>query len=606
MDDGQRLWNAILDRPFSRSLRQIYADWLEEHGDPRAELIRLQDRAVPRDPWREVELLRSHEAQWLGSIAQHAQDWTFRHGLLTRVTVEAERFLAHGDEWTRRPGLLGVVLTKARDHVNALAACPWLERIPFLWLDQNDLEAEHAAILATSPHLRRVQWLSLARNALLGNGVQPLLASAHLRRVRALDLGSINMGPGFTLPTAGIGRQVRWLNLFGNELDASALLTWLNAPGWVDSLRDVRLGDAPLRGLLPRLAASPVMVRLRALSLSNVDTPADELQSFAAAPAIAGSRSLILWGLWEMRDEGIRWLVRSPHLRRLRHLSLEGSIQGSEGFACLGEPGVLPGLRSLHASVTYRVDRTDDLTPGMERLFAGTLIRQLRRLNLQNTPIAGTALARLTGKAVLPLRWLRLVIGDGAATEALGDLVSKGCLDRLRALRLTTGNGLAAVINQLGRLPDLRRLDWNSCHGEDLGTLIRHDFAKLESLTIWNIDGTSEIYHAAFARWLARQPLLSLLLPAALNETVAWICQQHLPHLAELYLSMDVTTEAHLAVWPGLARLRYLRNTGDHAEPAQPNLGDSPHWSPTVRVEGQFSPATAERLRERLGPRSGG
>jgi uncharacterized protein (TIGR02996 family) len=205
MNDGLRLWDAILDRPFSRSLRQIYADWLEEHGDPRAELIRLQDRAVPRDPRREAELLRSHEAEWLGSIAQHAQDWTFRHGLLTRVTVETERFLTHGGEWTRRPGLLGVVLTKARDHVKALAACPWLERIPFLWLDQNDLEEPHAAILAASPHLRRVQWLSLADNFHLGNGVQRLLASPHLRRVRALNLRYINMEPGFTLPTEGVG-----------------------------------------------------------------------------------------------------------------------------------------------------------------------------------------------------------------------------------------------------------------------------------------------------------------------------------------------------------------------------------------------------------------
>jgi hypothetical protein len=384
------------------------------------------------------------------------------------------------------------------------------------------------------------------------------------------------------------------------------VLAWLNAPGWVDSLRDVRWGDAPLRGLLPRLAASPVMARLRAFSLSQVSTPPEDLQAFAAAPAIASLRRLRLVNLWEMRDEGIVALVRSPHLRRLRNLSLLGSIEGSDGFACLGEPGVLPGLRSLDASVTYDFDETDDLTSGMERLFAGTLIRRLRRLNLQNTPIAGTALARLAGKRVLPLRSLSLVIGDGAATTALGDLVSKGCLDQLRYLTLSGvyQTSSAAVINHLSRLPDLRRLEWHEGHAKDIALLVRHDFAKLESLSLQGLDDADSIDHAAFARWLARQPLLSLTLHhPQLNETGNGLCQQHLPHLAELSLDMDPCVESQLATWPGLARLRYLRKFGGHAEPTQPNLCDSPYWSPTIRVRGTYSAATAERLRERLGPR---
>jgi hypothetical protein len=80
------------------------------------------------------------------------------------------------------------------------------------------------------------------------------------------------------------------------------------------------------------------------------------------------------------------------------------------------------------------------------------------------------------------------------------------------------------------------------------------------------------------------------------------------PPGASLYLfalaEIVPRVESQLAVWPGLARLRYLHSAGDQAEPMQPNLGDSPHWSPTVGVEGQFSLDTDERLGERLGPRA--
>lgn len=56
--------------------RLIYADWLEEHGDPRGEFIRLQCQlanVVPGDEEmreltdRQHELLMEHEAEWAAS-----------------------------------------------------------------------------------------------------------------------------------------------------------------------------------------------------------------------------------------------------------------------------------------------------------------------------------------------------------------------------------------------------------------------------------------------------------------------------------------------------------------------------------------------------------
>ena len=47
MSDGDALFRAVLASPEDATSRSVYADWLEEQGDPRAELLRL-DWDVPR------------------------------------------------------------------------------------------------------------------------------------------------------------------------------------------------------------------------------------------------------------------------------------------------------------------------------------------------------------------------------------------------------------------------------------------------------------------------------------------------------------------------------------------------------------------------------
>ena len=63
---------AILEEPEADALRLIYADWLEERGDPRGELIRVQcelARIGADDPrraeleFREQQLLWAHRAE---------------------------------------------------------------------------------------------------------------------------------------------------------------------------------------------------------------------------------------------------------------------------------------------------------------------------------------------------------------------------------------------------------------------------------------------------------------------------------------------------------------------------------------------------------------
>jgi uncharacterized protein (TIGR02996 family) len=132
---------SIHDAPDDDAPRLVFADWLEERGDPRGEFLRLQtERAawVPdvhrRDAMhrREAELMTAHQAEWLGELAGLCQSWRFRRGF-TYISMEADRFLSP-DFRRRGPRLLrdawvgGFTLLNLRsEHLPALPAPPELE-----------------------------------------------------------------------------------------------------------------------------------------------------------------------------------------------------------------------------------------------------------------------------------------------------------------------------------------------------------------------------------------------------------------------------------------------------------------------------------------------
>src|SRR3954471_25092659 len=92
---------AIRDRPDEDLPRLIYADYLDERGDPRGEFIRLQIErpslhfADPRRvelAERERELLRRHEDEWLGPLSAVVSSHEFRRGFVGYVMVMTDTF----------------------------------------------------------------------------------------------------------------------------------------------------------------------------------------------------------------------------------------------------------------------------------------------------------------------------------------------------------------------------------------------------------------------------------------------------------------------------------------------------------------------------------
>jgi uncharacterized protein (TIGR02996 family) len=94
----QSFWQAIMEDPADDVSRLVYADWLEERGDPRGEFIRVQC-ALDKQPWvhgitdilqgRERELLAKHRQEWGEPWSKLlGTGFSFHRGFVAAVTVE--------------------------------------------------------------------------------------------------------------------------------------------------------------------------------------------------------------------------------------------------------------------------------------------------------------------------------------------------------------------------------------------------------------------------------------------------------------------------------------------------------------------------------------
>jgi uncharacterized protein (TIGR02996 family) len=276
---------AILANPDDDGPRLVYADWLDEQGDPdlaaRGEFIRLQcalarplSEAGPRAAWHErlLELQERHEAEWRRELPKlRGVLW----GLYTR-------------------GFMGSVL------VQQLRA----------------LRRQAAVIFATAP-VQEVGLVRLTRRECVAlDGCDGL---DRISRLRAVDLGI----------TGEVLRQflglstwanLRALELFNNPLGEAGVRALAEAPP--PGLRSLMLGSCELRDeVVTALVGSPVCSGLERLHLNDNRVGDGAASALAAAPGSAGLRHLDLAANW-VGDPGALALAGSPHLERLESLNL--------------------------------------------------------------------------------------------------------------------------------------------------------------------------------------------------------------------------------------------------------------------------------------------
>jgi uncharacterized protein (TIGR02996 family) len=296
---------AIIDAPEDDTPRLVYADWLEEHGEPdRAEFIRVQCKLARLPPSetegealeslapdvinaleflqkRERELWQEHDRLWAWPVSQWVNAWKFRRGFVESVTVRPERFLEHEGALFQAAPIRSVTFQTAmfqlsRPHVVCPSAGPLMQR------------------LAECPSLARLSALSFWACYLGDNGVTTLALSTFLAQLHRLNL------------------------------------------------QDNDLGDTAVQAL----AASPNFAQLTSLDLSSNRISAAGTRALTASRYITGLASLNL-AHNAIGDEGVQALAESPRFAQLTMLNLARTGLGTAAALALAESPHLPQLRSL-------------------------------------------------------------------------------------------------------------------------------------------------------------------------------------------------------------------------------------------------------------------
>jgi uncharacterized protein (TIGR02996 family) len=303
------LEQELVGDPDDLAAHQAYADLLQECQDPadaaRGEFIAgqialedegLSDRERQRLQRRERSLLAGHARTWLGELAPYVYD---------------------------QDGVRG-------DDRNSFSfRCGWLDVLEF-----RNLAPECAEVLARSPQIRLLRDLIIEFAAWDEDRevYRPLCRSPYLGNVLSLQLGRLARGSTGQFRSCITAEllpelvrqmpQLEDLRLFAQEVDTDWLFRWEGLRS-LQTLQVYHMNHYPLE----TLAANPSLGRLTELllyphSLEDGEQP-------------------------YLRLDGVRALVRSPHLTSLRRLQLCMCSMGDAGCAEIVESGILARLRWL-------------------------------------------------------------------------------------------------------------------------------------------------------------------------------------------------------------------------------------------------------------------
>lgn len=362
----------VAERPDDDAPCLIYADWLQDNGDPdRAEFIRTQcelaGKRVVGGRGRRAELQRrvdvlfqEHGGRWARAFGDWCPD--------------------HLSGWSR--GLpdhvrLGPTLTAAAQRLPALvAAAP----IQGAFLDLRSMSAGEGAALAACPALARLRRLTLWGDLGGGNSqderqrycdeLRALLRSPHLRQLRRFESVQLSLDNDALAPLLTM-EHIESLRFYSNRLDDQATRLICKSPV-AARLTELMLAEHITARTARTLAQTPALAKLRLLDLDQGGIGDTGARHLAGAAHLAGLRSLRLYSC-DIGDAGAAALAASPYLTRLRELVLSRNHVLYAGARSLIASTTLP--RGMYLDLWD--NEVNDYTEGIRRGLA----RRFRKVN---------------------------------------------------------------------------------------------------------------------------------------------------------------------------------------------------------------------------------
>lgn len=246
---------AVWAEPDDDLPRLIYADWLDDRGDPRGSFIRAQVELnrLPADhpdrhEWAslESELLETHEDEWLGDLADELISSWFHRGFI-EVRLDVRRFLTGPTAWLDHPTVGGIHLYGPRqmsaELLAQLMSDPRTQRVRSLFLGFEYLRDAGADLIAGSLHLGQLIALDLGTNGIGDAGAMALARSVGLASLRHLNLANNVIADAGAAALASMPR-LKHLDLTNNEISSVGATALAGGPGLTEVTRLKLAGNA--------------------------------------------------------------------------------------------------------------------------------------------------------------------------------------------------------------------------------------------------------------------------------------------------------------------------------------------------------------------------
>jgi uncharacterized protein (TIGR02996 family) len=318
----------IAAHPDDDAPRLIFADWLDDHGQPeRAQFIRAQckfdpDRDRLDDP--EINTLRDRieqlrqpyevaESEWLvqlGSLPAHEYlGWhvLWRRGFVDELEMPVQWIVRHGEQLRQRyPLLRKLTLFRLNGWGQRLAECPCLEGIRELefpcWYADEDAQA-----LADSPHLRDLERLVYWWDGDVRQGIILARGKAwpNLRNLHQVSTGPAQEWVAAVNEAAGRAIATNWdyeVDLFPFPPDLDLVGKLPDGTQFYIEIEEVEHGRAHIQAFEPDGTPRG--------EVFTYDFPADLLEPIT-----------VDWDSMESRERYWAWEKRR-HAARLEHLRL--------------------------------------------------------------------------------------------------------------------------------------------------------------------------------------------------------------------------------------------------------------------------------------------
>jgi uncharacterized protein (TIGR02996 family) len=499
---------AILASPDDDLPRLVYADWLDEHGDPaRAEFIRTQielAKLPDHDPRfraledREHELLCEHEVGWIGNGADGLSEWEWRRGFVDEITAQGSVVEAVNFDAFRHPlRVLHITTSHSPIHFFRLQRAWWATVNELSWDGPHLSIWSVASFLSRAverhghimPHLRELNLVGLS-------GVNRELAwlTNHFQTSRLKSLSFGRTTPAESLDPYGFvgafeNAQLERLTAADAGLTSDGLRTLLTAP-FAATLKHLDISDNPIAPDAYRAfqQCHPNM-RLDKLDVSGTPLAGISLEPLLNAASLQRLTKLEMNGCGSAR-RNMEVLANSAFWTQATELRAHSGTIPASTLEPLCTSAGPPGLRLLDLADNYV--RTEGVRMLCESPWAGSLtwlalsrnylddescevlaksgrFTHLRTLHLAHNHFTedGDPTEVITSRGVMALAEapslanLRLLtLSDTGITDTAVDVVVNAPFWRLFGLGIGGCDLSPAAVRILANSPRLLRFTW--------------------------------------------------------------------------------------------------------------------------------------------------